>query len=55
MAERRINKDTGVLEEKDWLTGWHSTSNENGREQRVNTETGRIEEKDWLTGWGAKD
>lgn len=49
MREKRVNPETGVLEEKHW-TGWEPARNAEGREERVNPKTGVREEKRW-TGW----
>ena len=38
MTEKRVNPDTGVLEEKHWY-GWTPSENAEGREERVNHET----------------
>jgi hypothetical protein len=47
MGERRVNPETGVVEERDgWFLGvWQPASNESGAEQRVNPDTGVIEER----------
>lgn len=46
MAERRINTETGVIEENTGFIfdNWSSVQNAECNEERVNTETGVIEE-----------
>jgi hypothetical protein len=49
MPEKRVNPDTGALEEKRWH-GWTPSKNAEGLQQRVNPDTGAQEEKRWH-GW----
>jgi hypothetical protein len=46
MAERRINTETGVIEENTGFIfdNWTAVENGNGNEERVNPGTGVIEE-----------
>lgn len=53
MTEKRINPDTGILEEKRWH-GWTASENPDGCEERVNPDTGVCEEKRWH-GWTASE
>lgn len=53
MIEKRVNPETGVLEEKRWH-GWTPCANAEGHEERVNPETGVHEEKRWH-GWTARE
>lgn len=46
MSERRINTETGVIEENNGFIfdNWTSVQNPEGNDERINTETGVIEE-----------
>ena len=49
MHEKRVNPDTGLIEEKG-CCGWEPARNDNGHEERVNSDTGVREEKG-CCGW----
>jgi len=52
VEEKRVNPETGVVEEKHWLLGWQASESADGYEERVNPDTGVHEEKH-LGGWQA--
>jgi hypothetical protein len=67
VVQRRINPETGRVEERDSVLGglggsyWVPTRNENGNQERINPETGRHEERERFLGglvgsaWVAKE